>query len=145
VSMEAFQLFGSWHPPLLYHVTRKRFLPSIRREGLKPHIPGKVWGVCSPDLTNGKRVVWLTADPTEWRHDKHREKSWRDPEARLLTVMVPWTDKRLQHYLSWIDANKKHFHNSNQGQNIFAWFTYLGRIISEQIVGGLESALKAAA
>jgi hypothetical protein len=127
-------------PPVVYHVTLKKFLPSIRRDGLKPHVPGKVWGVCTPDTTNGKRVVWLTADPTEWRHDKHREKTWRNADARLLTVMVSWSDKRLRHYLSWKDPNKKEFLNSNQGQSVLAWFVYLGTIKPEQIIDGLESA-----
>jgi hypothetical protein len=89
-----------------------------------------------PDVTNGKRVVWLTADPTEWRHDKHREKIWRNPDVRLLTVKVNWNDKRLRHYLSWIDPNRKIFANSRQ--SVLAWFVYLGAIKPEQIIGGLE-------
>jgi hypothetical protein len=125
-------------PLVLYHVTFKKFLSSIRRDGLKPHVPGKVWGVCAPDMTNGKRVVWLTADPTEWTHDKHREKTWRKPDTRLLTVNVNWKDKRLRHYLSWIDPNKKQFANSSQGQSVLAWFVYVGTIKPEQIIGGLE-------
>jgi hypothetical protein len=52
------------HPTYLYHCTLKELLPRIRREGLKPHVPGKVWGVSDPSATNGQRVVWLTADPT---------------------------------------------------------------------------------
>jgi len=87
-------------PTALYHVTLRKFLPSIRREGLKPHVPGKVWGLCDPDMSRGKRVVWLTADPTQWRHDKHHRKSWRNPDAHLLPVIVRWNDERLHHYLS---------------------------------------------
>jgi hypothetical protein len=35
----------------LYHVTPKRLLPHIRREGLKPHVPGKLWGASDPSAT----------------------------------------------------------------------------------------------
>ncbi len=75
-------------PMVLYHSTRKKFLPRIRREGLKPHLPGEVWGKCDPSMTRGKPVVWLTADPTQWRHDKHPRKDWRNPDNVLLTIRL---------------------------------------------------------
>ena len=82
-----------YHPTVLYHVTKKRLLPRIRREGLKPHVPGKVWGASDPSATRGKRVVWLTADPTEWRHDQHHLKSKRDPDAiSLMDILGHTTD-----------------------------------------------------
>jgi hypothetical protein len=68
-------------PMVLYHCTPKKFLPRIRREGLKPHVPGAVHGVCDPSMTWGKEVVWLTADPMQWKHAKHPRKSWRNPDS----------------------------------------------------------------
>ena len=118
--------------PVLYHVTRN-YLPRIRREGLKPQVPGKVFGICDPDVTKGKRVVWLTADPTEWKHDKHHRKSFRDPDASLLTVAVSWKDECLRHYLSWRDPTKTEYFNSNSN-NVPAWFVYFGTIPPERIV-----------
>jgi len=119
-------------PTVLYHVTRKKFLPRIRREGLKPHVPGKVFGVCDPNMTKGKRVVWLTADPTQWKHDKHHRKSWRDPDAHLLPVIVHWGDERLRHYLSWRDPKGEELlcgENDHIG-----WFVYFGTIRRRQII-----------
>ena len=119
-------LSPSRHPTVLYHVTRKKFLPRIRREGLKPHVPGKVFGICDPDMTKGKRVVWLTADPVQWKHDRHHRKSWRDPDAKLLAVFVSWGDERLRHYLSWRDPKKKD--DTDCTNNRLGWLVYFGTI-----------------
>jgi len=121
-----------YHPTVLYHVTKKRLLPRIRREGLKPHVPGKVWGASDPSATRGKRVVWLTADPTEWRHDQHHLKSKRDPDAISLMVLVSWKDERLRHYLSWRDPKKKE-HFTGNPNNVPAWFVYFGTIPPKRI------------
>jgi len=118
----------------LYHVTLKKFLPRIRREGLKPHVPGRLWGASDPSATTGKRVVWLTADPTQWKHDKHHRKTWRDPDARLLRVVVRWDDERLLHYLSWRDPKKKELDPWTCSNNIFGWFVYFGTIRPGQII-----------
>jgi len=75
--------FTNTVPMVLYHQTSKDRLAKIRREGLKPHRPGDVWGVCDPAvwgvcdpaMTRGKRVVWLTADRHTWNHDRHRSKN----------------------------------------------------------------------
>jgi hypothetical protein len=120
------------YPTVLYHVTSKQLLPRIRREGLKPHVPSRVWGICDPDMTKGKRVVWLTANPVQWRHDKHHLKSWRDPDARLLTALVSWGDERLCHYLSWRDPKKKD--NTYCSNNRLGWFVYFGTIRPELIM-----------
>ena len=120
-------LLGGFHPTFLYHSTPKKFLPRIRREGLKPHVPGKVWGKSDPSSTRGKRVVWLTADPTQWKHDKHHRRSWRNPDNVLLSVMVSWQDERLVHYLSWSDPKKKILIETCPN-NELGWFVYLGRI-----------------
>jgi hypothetical protein len=125
-------LFSTFHPTVLYHVTRKKFLPRIRRGGLKPHVPGKVWGVCDPDVTKGKRVVWLTANPIQFKHDKHHQKSWRDPDGRLLRVVVNWDDERLRHYVSWRDPKKKEHWGSQN--NPLGWFVYFGTIPPGQII-----------
>jgi hypothetical protein len=121
------------YPTALFHVTPKKFLRRIRREGLKPHIPGKVWGVTDPDVTHGKRVVWLTADPTQWKHDKHHRKSWRDPDATLLPVIVDWQDERLHHWVSWRDPQKE-FRHWSCNNNVLGWFVYFGRIRPDQIM-----------
>jgi hypothetical protein len=127
-------LLGNYYPTVLYHVTRKRFLPRIRREGLKPHVPGKVCGVCDPDATKGKRVVWLTADPTQWKHDKHHRKSWRDPDEHLLPVIVSWNDERLHHYLSWRVPKRKELLPETCPNNQLGWFVYFGKIPPSQIM-----------
>jgi hypothetical protein len=46
-------------PMLLYHVTPKDRVAKIRSQGLKPHVPGKVWGLCDPAATRGKPIVCL--------------------------------------------------------------------------------------
>ena len=127
-------LLADYYPTVLYHVTPKRFLPRIRREGLKPHVPGKVWGVCDPSATGGKRVVWLTADPTQWKHDKHHQKSWRDPGAHLLRVVVNWDDERLHHYLSWRAPKKKELMVETCPNNMLGWFVYFGTIRPDYIM-----------
>jgi hypothetical protein len=127
-------LLSNYHPTVLYHVTRKRFLPRIRREGLKPHVPGKVWGACDASAARGKRVVWLTADPTQWKHDKHHRKSWRDPDAKLLRVVVSWDDERLHHYLSWRAPKKKELLVETCPNNMLGWFVYFGKIPPRQIM-----------
>jgi hypothetical protein len=126
-------LFGDYHPTFLYHCTRKELLPRIRREGLKPHVPGKVRGASDPSATDGKRVVWLTADPTTWKHHKHHLKSWRDPDAVLLPVQVGWNDKRLHHFMSWRDPKKQESFTSNPN-NVAAWFVYFGTIKPRSIL-----------
>jgi hypothetical protein len=127
-----FGLLPTYHPTYLYHVTLKELLPRIRREGLKPHVPGKVWGASDPSATDGQRVVWLTADPTTWKHHKHHRKSWRDPNAVLLPVLVSWRDKRLHHYLSWRDPKRKEYFTPNPN-NVPAWFVYFGTISPKSI------------
>jgi hypothetical protein len=119
-------------PTVLYHVTLKKFLPRIRREGLKPHVPGAVHGKSDPSMTGGKRVVWLTANPVQWRHDRHHLKRWRRPDAVLLTVIVSWNDKRLHHYLSWHDPKKKYWLTS--ANNFMGWFVYFGTIKQDHII-----------
>ena len=121
---------------VLHHVTPKDRLAKIRREGLKPHVPGEVWGVCPPSVTKGRRVVWLTADAHEWRHDRHPNKKYRKNGARLLTVAVNWQDKNLHHYLSWADPKKRETFNGQQ--NLPAWFVYFGTIKPRGIVDGLR-------
>jgi hypothetical protein len=71
---------------VLYHQTPKDRVAKIRREGLKPHVPGKVWGICDPAMTGGKPVVWLTADQHTFHHAKHPDKKMRKPDAVLLTI-----------------------------------------------------------
>jgi hypothetical protein len=101
--------FSAYTPMVLYHCTVKSRLPQIRRRGLKPYVLGRVWGACDPVVTRNKPVVWLTADPTTWKHDRHPKKAWRDPEKVLLPVLVNWGDPDLLHYMSWIDPRKKDF------------------------------------
>jgi hypothetical protein len=121
----------------IYHVTLKDRVAKIRSQGLKPHVPGKVWGLCDPSATRGKPVVWLTADPHQWRHPNHPDKSFRQPDAVLLTIVISWNAPRLKHYLSWFDPRKKgdwfYCHN-----NPAAWFVYFGTIKPAQIIDGLE-------
>jgi hypothetical protein len=120
-------------PMVLYHVTHRSFVAKIRRRGLKPHVPGKVWGVSDPELTRGKPAVWLTADPTTWRHAKHPNKAFRDLDAVLLTVLINWSAPKLHHYMSWMDPRKK---NSwlDCPNNPAAWFVYFGTIPPKQII-----------
>jgi hypothetical protein len=127
-------LFGAFYPTYLYHSTPKTFLPRIRREGLKPHVPGKVWGATDPSASKGKRVVWLTADPTQWKHDKHHRKSWRKPDTVLLPVVVSWHDERLSHFLSWRDPKKKELQPWSCPNNELGWFVYFGKIPPTQIL-----------
>jgi hypothetical protein len=120
-------------PMVLYHVTRKDRVAQIRREGLKPHLPGKVWGICDPVMTRGKPVVWLTADKHTWRHVKHPNKAWREPDAVLLTILINWSAPKLQHYLSWFDPRKK-LPWLDCPNNTAAWFVYFGTISPKQIM-----------
>ena len=128
------------HASALFHLSPDRALPCHAQEilaahstrGLKPHVPGKVWGVCHPDVTQGKRVVWLTANPIQFKHDKHHQKSWRDPDGRLLRVVVNWDDERLRHYVSWRDPKKKEHWGSQN--NPLGWFVYFGTIRPGQII-----------
>jgi hypothetical protein len=129
-------ILGGWPTPMvLYHQTQKDRVAKIRKQGLKPHVPGKVWGVADPSLTNGKPVVWLTADPMTWRHDRHPNKAMRDPKQVLLVVRINWSNPKLRHYMSWRDPNKKepgafwYEHKDNPA----AWFVYFGRIKPDQI------------
>ncbi len=126
-------LFGNIAPMVLYHETPKDRVAKIRRQGLKPHVPGKVWGVCDPRVTRKKSVVWLTADPTTWCHNRHPNKAKPDPDRVLLTVIVNWQDPKLRHYISWRDPRKKMdwFENKN---NPAAWFVYFGRIPPNAII-----------
>jgi hypothetical protein len=125
-------LFGSNTPMVLYHQTRKDRLAKIRRQGLKPHVPGEAWGVDKPVATKGKPVVWLTADPTTWRHARHHNKAKRD-DGVLVTVIVNWQDPKLRHYISWRDPRKKWTFCENPN-NPVAWFVYFGRIPPAAIV-----------
>jgi hypothetical protein len=135
-AVEGFQmLLCHVKPMLLYHVTPIDCLAKIRREGLKPHRPGEVWGVCDPSMTRGKRVVWLTADPHEWKHDRHLNKKWRNPDARLLTIVISWRVKKLCHYLLWFDPDKRKAYNCQN--NLAAWYVHFGTIKPEHIIDGL--------
>jgi hypothetical protein len=120
---------------VLYHVTRKDRVAKIRRQGLKPHVPGKVWGVCDPAATRGTPVVWLTANPLDWKHDRHPNKAFRDPNAVMLTILIGW-QTRLHHYLTWLDPHKKSDWVSQN--NLLPWFVYFGTIKPAQIIDGLE-------
>jgi hypothetical protein len=130
-------IFMRIHPMVLYHVTVKDRVAKIRREGLRPHVPGKVWGVCDPSITRGKRVVWLTADRHTWHHAKHPNKSRRNPEGVLLTIMIPWNAPKLKHYMSWRDPRKKEPWTEHVN-NPAAWFVHFGRVPPGMIIGGLE-------
>lgn len=88
---------------ILYHVTKREFLPGIRERGLVPHVPGVVWNGGDSDvatITGGKSVVWLTADKSEWRHDAHVKD--QNSETRLLTVRLEPNSKRLVRYAPWL-------------------------------------------
>ncbi|MGB3744180.1 MAG: hypothetical protein WBD11_06565 [Xanthobacteraceae bacterium] len=130
-------IFRRISPMVLYHVTVRDRVARIRREGLKPRVPGKVWGKCDPSVTRGKPVVWLTADPASWRHAKHHNKSLRNPDGVMLTILINWTAPKLKHYLSWLDPHKKE-HLLDHRNNPAAWFVYFGRIYPGQIIAGLE-------
>ena len=119
-------------PMVLFHSTPKKFLPRIRREGLKPHVPGDVWGLCDPRMTHGKPVVWLTADPRDFNHSKHPQKDSRNPDVVLLVVGIDWTSPELKHYLSWRDPRKRDPVRCNN--NMPAWFVHFGRIKPSQIL-----------
>jgi hypothetical protein len=123
---------------VLYHATPRSRLAQIRRKGLKPHVPGRVWGVCDAAMTRGKPVVWLTADPTTWRHAKHPNKKKRNPDQILLTVMIDWSAPKLRHYMSWFDPRKKKDWFFVCKDNPAAWFVYFGALPPGRIVGGLE-------
>jgi hypothetical protein len=99
---------------------------------LKPHVPGKVWGVCDAKETRGKPVVWLTADPLEWKHDRHPRKAWRNPDVVLLTVQIDWSSPKLKHFLSWRDPGKRL--SVFCKNNVLAWFVHFGPIKPSQIV-----------
>ena len=126
--------FSSARPMVLYHATVKSRLAQIRRKGLKPHVPGKVWGKCDPAMTRNKPVVWLTADPTTWGHASHPNKAFRDRDQVLLTILINWCEPKLRHYMSWFDPRKKKnkywLHCPN---NPAAWFVYFGTISPKQI------------
>jgi hypothetical protein len=77
---------------VLYHTTVRSRVPQIRRKGLKPHVPGKVWGRADPAMTRNKPVVWLTADPATWPHAKHPNKAFRDPDKVLLRIQIWWNN-----------------------------------------------------
>jgi hypothetical protein len=124
-------------PMVLYHVTRKDRVAKIRREGLKPHVPGKVWGEADPSITGGKPVVWLTADPHSWRHIAHPNKAFRNPDTVLLKILINWRAPKLRHYMSWFDPQKKQNWLYCQN-NPAAWFVYFGKIGPSLIVDGLE-------
>jgi hypothetical protein len=130
------RLFTNYNPMVLYHSTPKDRLAKIRREGLKPHVPGKVWGVCDPSMTKGKRVVWLTADPHEWKHDRHPNKKWRCHDTRLLTIVISWRAKKLRHYLSWVDPDKREAHSCQN--NLAAWYVHFGKINRNMIIDDLK-------
>src|SRR5262249_27728561 len=123
---------STWTPMVLYHATLRSRLAQIRRKGLKPHVPGKVWGVCDPAMTRNKPVVWLTADPTTWKHARHPHKAERDPNTVLLTVLIDWSAPKLWHYMSWFDPGKKK-HWLHCQNNPAAWFVYFGTISPKQI------------
>ena len=123
---------STWTPMVLYHATPRSRLAQIRRKGLKPHVPGKVWGVCDPATTRNKPVVWLTANPTTWKHARHPHKAKRDPNTVLLTVLIDWSAPKLWHYMSWFDPGKKKLWLHCQN-NPAAWFVYFGTISPKQI------------
>jgi hypothetical protein len=144
---------------ILYHVTRKKFLPAIREQGLIPHVPGVVWDDGHPEvakMTDGKPVVWLTADATEWRHDAS---ATGDTEARLLTVRLEPNSKRLVHYATWLHDHDPDFYlhmqirykeicegrYSETPQNIEAWHIYFGTIRADRIIDGLVERVTEAA
>jgi hypothetical protein len=129
--------FPSAGPMVLYHVAHKNRLAKIRREGLKPHRPGDVWGSASPEMTRGRSCVWLTADSREWRHDRHPDRKFRNPKTRLLTVAIGWDSKKLHHYLSWFDPDK-HGEAFLYRQNVPAWFVHFGKIAPEAVIDGLK-------
>jgi hypothetical protein len=130
--------FANYYKPMvLYHQTHRKFLSRIRREGLKPHTPGKVWGAASPKMTWGKKVVWLTADRATWRHSKHPQKDMRNPDTVLLTILIDWSAPKLKHYLSWRFPTKRCGLVDGKN-NPAAWFVHFGRIPPAMIVGGLE-------
>jgi hypothetical protein len=131
-------------PMVLYHVTLRDRVAKIRRQGLKPHVPGKVWGIADPAMTKGKPVVWLTADPHTFHHHKHPLKACRKSDAVLLTILISWKAPKLLHYMSWFDRRKKK-HWLQCQNNPAGWFVYFGRIPPSQIIFGLERRKRKAA
>jgi hypothetical protein len=136
---------------ILYHVTKREFLPSIRERGLVPHVPGVVWDDSDPNvaaLTGGKPVVWLTADKTEWRHDAHATN--KNPATRLLTVRLEYS-KRLVRYAPWLHKLNPQYYQDMQisyaqnvadglpPQNVEAWHVYFGTIRPDRIIDGLDA------
>jgi hypothetical protein len=125
-------------PSVLYHSTQKSRLAQIRRQGLRPYVPGKVWGVADPAMTRGKPVIWLRADRNTWHHSKHPNKKLRNPDQILLTVLIDWSAPKLKHYMSWFDPSKKKDWFLVSKNNPAAWFVYFGKIPPAWIVGGLK-------
>lgn len=140
---------------ILYHTTRIKNLASIAREGLWPHVPGVVWDGGEPAvarLTHGRPVVWLTADGSEWRHDRHEERISCAPDTRRLSVRLEPNNKRLMAYWPWLQkhdlpaaacvnrwrAEAQLGLSERPDQNVPAWFVYFGTIPPDKIVDGLE-------
>jgi hypothetical protein len=75
---------------ILYHFTRKKFLPSITERGLVPNV-----GNGATHLTLGIPVVWLTADGNTLRW-----LDWFHEDSCRLTVQPK--KKRLVHWQTWL-------------------------------------------
>jgi len=115
---------------------------------LRPHVPGVVWGD-SPDvarITDGKPVVRLTADGSEWQHDKHELSRSVIAGVRRLTVKLEANTKRLVAWWPWRQKCDPQFWNAwlmraklgpFPDQNVEAWYAHLGTIPPSRIIEGL--------
>jgi hypothetical protein len=142
-----------------YHTTTIERLPSIAREGLRPHVPGITWDGGDPGvarLTFGDAVVWLTTDPNEWRHDGGTAEAF-SADARRLTVRLEANNKRLIEFWPWALKHNPHAIKASEHAeylfatghrsdlpNFRAWWIYRGTIAPERIVEGLTMEAEAA-
>ena len=123
----------------LYHHTQRKHLLGIAKLGLTPNVPS------GSLLTLNQAVVWLTrAKRAEWAPDEHKHVF-----EMCLPVRFEVRTKRLQHYLSWLRANKHVEATADDGSKfttadllampeasepfVADWFVYFGTIAPDKV------------
>jgi hypothetical protein len=131
---------------ILYHFTKPKFLPAIRKQGIVPRAAPHTadnWDAAEGEhlarrMTPGRPVVWLTTIPDEWigvRLDVRLE-----PNSSRLKQWAPWARRHGMMDLDRValDAMLREGNGRDMTKDILQWFLYFGTIAPTRIIAGLK-------